>query len=217
MNPVKHWVSRNWGLKLFSLLIAVILWAAVASESSSEIGMDVPLEYRNIPAHFEITDDRTNTVDVRLRGSSNLIKGITSKDVSTAVDLNGMKAGEHTVRLTSQNVEAPFGAEVVRVEPTLVRVNLEPTLSATVPVSPTIEGEPAAGFRIANVLVNPANIVVEGPESRVRVLQAMSTLPIRIDGRQSTLLESIDLNVPDAHLQLRGSPVVSVRIEIRSQ
>src|SRR5262245_35862 len=119
MNPVKHWVSHNWGLKVFSVLMAVVLWTVVASETTSEIGMDVPLEYRNIPSNLEITDDRTNTVEVRLRGSSNLIKGVTTKDVSTAVDLNGMKAGEQTIPLTSQNVVAPFGAQVVRVEPSL--------------------------------------------------------------------------------------------------
>ena len=56
-------------------------------EASSEIGLEVPLEYRNIPPQLEITGDMTNTVQVRLRGSSNVIKDITAKDVSTTIDL----------------------------------------------------------------------------------------------------------------------------------
>jgi YbbR domain-containing protein len=179
--------------------------------------MDVSLEYRNIPPYLEITDDRTNTVDVRLRGSSNLIKGITSKDVSTSVDLNGMKAGEQTIPLTSQNVVAPFGAQVVRVEPALVRVSLEPTLSSTVPVVPMVEGAPADGFKVVQVAANPPKVVIDGPESRVKAVESIPTLPIHIEGRKSSLIQSIDLNLPDVHLRLRSPSAVSVRIEIQRQ
>jgi len=36
----------------------------------SEVGFEVPLEYRNIPAQLEITGDTANTVEVRLRAGN---------------------------------------------------------------------------------------------------------------------------------------------------
>ena len=44
---------------MVSLILATMLWMAVANQASSEIGLEVPLEYRNIPAQLEITGDMT--------------------------------------------------------------------------------------------------------------------------------------------------------------
>src|SRR5438876_9824787 len=114
MQSARHWITHNWLLKIVSLILATMVWMAVANEASSEIGLDVPLEYRNIPPQLEITGDMTNTVQVRLRGSSNVIKDVTAKDVATKIDLGKMRTGEKIVALSPQNVHAPFGAEVIR-------------------------------------------------------------------------------------------------------
>ena len=94
MQSPRGWIFNNWFLKIASLFLAGLLWAAVSNEASSEIGLEVPVEYRNIPQFMEITGDMTNTVQVRLRGSSNVIKNITARDIATTIDLNKMKAGE---------------------------------------------------------------------------------------------------------------------------
>src|SRR5690349_10572187 len=97
MRPLKRWqlwFTHNWHLKVISLVLATMLWMLVATETSSEIGMEVPLEYRNIPPQLEITGDTTNTVQVRLRGSANIIRDISARDVSTTIDLSRMRPGE---------------------------------------------------------------------------------------------------------------------------
>ena len=55
MRSPKYWITNNWHLKIVSLVLAVMLWMAVANQASSEIGLEVPLEYRNIPRQLEIT------------------------------------------------------------------------------------------------------------------------------------------------------------------
>src|SRR5215471_13744875 len=146
MRSAKYWITNNWHLKIVSLVLAAMLWMAVANQASSEIGLEVPREYRNIPRKLEITGDMTNTVQVRLRGSSSLIKGITAKDVSTTIDLGKMTSGEKSVPLSPQNVQAPFGAEVIRVNPSSVRFDLERTMRKSVPVIATVLGQPSDGF-----------------------------------------------------------------------
>ena len=106
MRLLRDWVLHNWFLKVFSLLLATMLWMTIASPTSAEIGLEVPLEYRNIPPQMEITGDTTNTVQVRVRGSVNVIKGVSSKEVSTTIDLGAMKVGEKIIPLTPQNVQA---------------------------------------------------------------------------------------------------------------
>ena len=217
MHPLKHWITHNWFPKIFSLVLATMLWITVASETSSEIGLEVPLEYRNIPAQLEITDDTTNRVEVRLRGSPNLIKEVTPKEVSTNVDLSSMKPGEIVFTLTSRNVQAPFGAEVVRVNPSRVRINLERTISKMAPVVPTIQGQPARGFEVGKVLLNPSRIRVEGPESRISKLDSVSTLPILVDGKRADIVQSADLDVPDPQVRLQRPSTINIRVEIRAK
>jgi YbbR domain-containing protein len=211
---MKHWILQNWFLKVVSLLLATLLWAAVSNQASSEIGLDVPLEYRNIPSQLEITGDMTNTIQVRLRGSSNVIKGITSKDVSTTIDLGKMRTGEKIVALSPQNVQVPFGAEVIRVNPSTVRFTLERTVTKTVDIVPTMAGQPDNGFEVGQVFVNPNTVEVEGPESLVDMLSAVATTPIRLDRKQSSFEQTADLDVLDPQIRLQHPSAVNVKIEI---
>jgi YbbR domain-containing protein len=215
MRSPRHWLIHNWYLKLISVVLAVMLWMLVASETSSEIGMEVPLEYRNIPSQLEITGDTTNLVQVRLRGSANVIRQISAKDVSTTIDLSKMRSGDKIVPLSPQNVQAPFGAEVIRVNPSSVRFNLERTMTKTVPVVPAISGLPADGFEVGKVFADPKTIEVEGPESRVNTLESIATVPIRLDRRQSRVEQTVDLDVPDPQIRLSHPGPVNVRVEIR--
>ena len=215
MQSRKHWLTYNWPLKIVSLVLAAMLWMAVANEASSEIGLEVPLEYRNIPPQLEITGDMTNTVQVRLRGSSNVIKEITAKDVSTTIDLGKMVAGEKIVPLSPQNVQAPFGAEVIRVNPSSVRFNLERTITKKVPVMPTIVGLPTDSYEAGKVTVNPSVVEIEGPESRVNTILSIATVPIRLDRKQTRVEQTVDLDVPDPQIRLQHPSPVSVKVEIR--
>src|SRR6516225_9186670 len=177
MQSLRHLLTHNWHFKIVSLVLAAMLWMAVANQASSEIGLEVPLEYRNIPPQLEITGDMTNTVQVRLRGSSNVIKDITARDVSTTIDLAKMLGGEKIVPLSPQNVQAPFGAEVIRVNPSSVRFNLERTVAKTIPVAPMTIGQLPDGFE-ARISVSPATVEIEGPESRVNTLSSIATVGI---------------------------------------
>jgi len=198
-----------------SLVLASLLWLGVSHEVSSEIGLEVPLEYRNIPADLEITGDTTNMVQVRLRGSSNVIRDVTAKNVSTTIDLSRMRVGEKIVALSPQNVQVPFGAEVIRVNPSTVRFSLERTLVKTVPIVPVVVGQPAEGYEIHEVKLSPAIAQVEGPESRLNTMMSIATVPVRVDGKQSTIEQTADLDVPDPQIRLQRPSPVSIRVEIR--
>ncbi len=214
MRSAKYWITNNWHLKIVSLVLALMLWMAVANQASSEIGLEVPLEYRNIPRRLEITGDMTNNVQVRLRGSSSLIKDITAKDVSTTIDLGKMTSGEKIVPLSPQNVQAPFGAEVIRVNPSSVRFNLEQTITKTIPVVPTITNQLTEGYELGKVEVSPSQVQIEGPESRVNTLNSIATVAIRVR-RESPVEQTADLDVPDPQIRLLHPSPVNVRVEVR--
>lgn len=214
MQSLKHFLTHNWFAKLFSVVLATVLWLAIASETSSEIGIEVPLQYRNVPPHLEVTEETTNVVEVRLRGSANLIKELSPQEISTTVDLGGMEPGEKVFPLTIQNIQAPFGIDVVRVNPSRVRLNLERTLSKLLPVAPNVMGKPAAGFEVKEISVVPNMVEVQGPESKVRDLETASAGPVDIEGANSDIHASVDLDISEPLVRLQYYSAADVRVKI---
>jgi len=208
-------LTHNWFEKLFAVLLAVLLWITVASETVSEIGIEVPLEYRNIPPQMEITGDATNTVEVRLRGSSNLLREITASDISTTIEVSKLEAGDHIIPLTPRNVQAPFGIEVLRVNPSRVRIHFERTISRRVTVVPQIEGVPGTGYEVRHILISPSSVELQGPESRVAPLESISTEPVNIEGKVADIQTAVDLDISDPLVRLQQTTTVQVRVEIR--
>jgi YbbR domain-containing protein len=215
MNNLKSLVTHNWFIKLLSLILAAMLWFAIASESSSEIGIEVPLEYRNIPPELEVAGQTTNMVQVRLRGSSNMIKEVSPQQVTTTIDLRGSTPGDKTFPLTPQNVSAPFGLGVVLVNPSRVRVTLERTISRALPVTAVLDGTPASGFEVKEVRISPETVEVHGPESIVASMASMPTVPLRVEGEKSDLREVVDLDPGESMLRLTNASPVEVQVLIR--
>jgi YbbR domain-containing protein len=212
---MKDLLLRNWHLKLIALVLATALWAQVARTPTSEIGVSVLLEYRNFPQKTEVYGDATNRVEVRLRGPSSLLRSVAEEDVSLSVDLSGMAVGQEKILpLSPDLVHAPFGVEVVRVNPARVRLTIEPTVEKTVRVTPVFSGSPKEGFQTENTASTPATVEIEGPESHVRGVSAISTTPVSLTGRNATFIETAELDIQDPVVRVPKATSVKVEIKI---
>jgi YbbR domain-containing protein len=213
---MKDLLLRNWHLKLISLALATVLWAQVARTPTSEIGVSVILEYENFPEKTEVYGDTTNRVDVRLRGPSSLLRAISAQDVSLSVDMGRMALGQEKVLpLTPDLVRAPFGVEVVRVNPARVRLTVEPTKAKTVRVVPVLEGSPRNGFEAEKTTITPGVIEIEGPESHVREVETVSTTAISLKNKSASFTETVDLDITDPVVRIPKATSVKVEVRIR--
>ena len=126
MAALREWVTHNWGLKLVALALSFVLWAAVSTEPPVEIGYTVPLEFRNLPAALELGPDAPTQVRVRVRGRSTLLRRLTPADLAISVDMTDAQPGEMLIRLSASHVEVPYGAELVRISPSELRLHIVP-------------------------------------------------------------------------------------------
>ena len=159
-NPFRHF----W-LKFAALGLGTLLWITISGQQV-ERSIVVQLQFRNIPASLEMTGDTPHTIDVRLRGASGQFSQLAPSDVVATVDLTDTKPGPRIFPLTVDHVSVPLGIEVKSVEPATIRLNLERSSSVEVAVSPTIDGDPAPGYEIGEIVSDPKTVWVVGPESR---------------------------------------------------
>ena len=126
MRFLREWVLSNWLLKLIALGLSFLLWTTYTAEPIVEVGYLVPLEFRNIPADLEISGEVPTQVHVRVRGRAALLRRLSPAGLEVAVDLAGRRPGETRIHLSPDQVTAPYGATVVSISPTEVRVPLLP-------------------------------------------------------------------------------------------
>jgi YbbR domain-containing protein len=175
-------VLHNLGLKVIALALAVGLWLAIARDPVAEIAVDIPVEIRNLPQDLEISSEVVPKAQVRLRGPQRIIHELQSSDVYAAIEFNGVRPGERTFDLTALQIHQPAGLEVVQIVPSQFHLAFDVRLTREVPVQPRVTGSFAQGYRIGQVVANPATVSITGPKGRVEAVESATTEPIDVSG-----------------------------------
>jgi YbbR domain-containing protein len=79
-----------------------------------------------MPPQLEISGDVPTSVHVRVRGRSALLRRMVPADLNLRMDMNNAKQGVASLLITTEKVGVPFGATVVEVSPSEIRVTLVP-------------------------------------------------------------------------------------------
>jgi YbbR domain-containing protein len=193
---------RNIGLKVVATGLAVLLWLTVGSDFFVERSVRVPLVFRNVPTTLEIAPGAPDSVEVHLRGRSSMLTG-DQGEVLMSVDLSDASAGSRVYHLRTDQVTSPFGVEVTQVYPASVMLTLEQTGLRVVPVRATIEGEPAEGFVIKEVIVDPQTVEVVGPLRTLSSLKQAMTETVMIAGAKDNVTKMVSIGIVDAAMRLR--------------
>jgi YbbR domain-containing protein len=204
---------RNIGLKIAALGLGVLLWVTISGQQV-ERSVLVQLQFRNIPASLELTGDTPRTVDVRVRGAAGLISALEPYQVVATVDLTDTRAGLRIFPLTNEQISVPLGVDVKSVDPPTISLTLEKSAIAQVEVRPTIDGDPAAGYEMGEVTVQPSRVEVIGPESHLQDRPAAVTERISIEGATAAVNETVSLGLTDPAVRLRQTQSARVTIRI---
>jgi len=205
---------RHLGLKFVSIVLAALLWVAVAGEQTVERALRIPLEFSNLPADLELVGDPPNVVDVRVRGSSGALNRIAAGELVAVMDLRSARPGRRLFHLDGSDVRSPFGVEVVQVNPSSLSVTFEPSGTKVVPIVPAVEGEPADGFVVGTVTANPSTVEVLGPVSVLERMTQAITEPVSVSGASAPVTETVNVGVPDAAARLRTPETARVSVAV---
>ena len=115
------------------------------------------------------------------------------------------------------NKGAP-AAEGLRIKPEVIEVTLPVARlpAKIVSVRPQVTGEPAEGFQVGQITVEPSTIIVSGPAAMLAEVTSVSTLPLDISGANSTQTGDLRIALPqDVKAEIERAKV-TVTIEPRT-
>jgi YbbR domain-containing protein len=131
------------------------------------------------------------------------------------VDVSKLGEGDHVVRLSTEQVEAPSGVQVLRVWPAVVRLTVAGAAVKSVRVVPQIRGTPAAEYALGRVAVEPQIVQVKGPRTTIEERTTVETAPIDVSGIRQSVTRSVGLLLPDSVATTQRT--VQVTVEIRPE
>jgi YbbR domain-containing protein len=217
---LKNLFIKNWGLKLFSFFVALIIWLALMPEGKtfSEKNLTIPLELYNTPPEMELVRKPPSTVDIKIRAPRSLIDQITPANVRAVLNLENARLDQREYPLNKSMISIPSGAEVKEIYPSQVNLALERTREIMLDVEPNITGKLKEGFKMEAVRVSPPQVLIRGPESKIKAGGKVRTSPIDISGlSQSAEFEAV-LILPKPDVRLASSiSTVKVAILIRKE
>ena len=212
-----HWLREHvFGhltLKMVSILIALVLWYAVAHDQPAEIALSVPIEFYNTPEHLEISSERIQRAEIRVQGPARVLREMTNADVDAVIDLAGARVGQHTFDLTPKQIRhLPHNVHILQVVPSQVRLDLDRSASKVVNVTPRVIGTFAGGYRLGEVQANPAQITIVGPQTRLNNIDSAITDPVDATGLVGRATFTTQAFVGDPLVQLLNPEPIHVTV-----
>ncbi len=204
---------------LVALIAASLLWYAATGKRRATISVrstKANLTLVNMPSDLLLTSSVPDTITLQLRGPLTL--NPTAGGIPEVfLNLTEAVPGRATYPIDLSGVRLPPEVEVIAVEPTEIEIELERVLLRSLALNPAVEGNPAPGFIVTLVQVDPARITVQGPETRLSRLEDVMTSPVSVEGATGSVEAVVTPILTDPLLRvLTGSPV-TIRVNIGPQ
>jgi len=220
---IRNWLRgtfvENWPVKLLSLIVAVILWLHVlgTEDPQSTQAITVPVVPVNEPEDLKTISITPDTVELRLRGRESALAQAQTSRIRMEANLRGATVGENEVPLRIAGV--PYTLGVRQGYPTSARVELDKVITRPRPVDDIIRGEPARGFVIEQVTVDPEEVTVKGATSIVREV-ARAVVVVDVSGINQSAPFEVEVEARDnRNVAVTGvefdPPAATVQVNVR--
>ncbi|MDD2943735.1 MAG: YbbR-like domain-containing protein, partial [bacterium] len=217
---VKNFFTENLGLKLFSLLAAMLLeFYFFSPDNTVSIEMQIAIELQNTPSERVIVSptgaQRGLFSKVELVGPHHLIESVKSSPPVFRIVLPDSPPSELHFQLRREDLRLPNGVQVKGIEPSTYRLEFDRLIRRELKVQLDTVGEAAAGYHVKSLKVFPETVFARGPSGELEGRQSVSSLPLDISNMQNS--DRLDVSLTDVgKLTSLEVNLVSVQVEIEA-
>jgi YbbR domain-containing protein len=209
-------VRRNAGLRAIALLLAIGLWFFVnAGQRGALAPMRVPISYRALPAGLVIVNQRPESVQIEVRGPRTLLSLLNPDRMVLRLDLSGVTPGQAVYKIGPEMFNVPRQTDVTRIVPSQIVLDIDRITDRQVPIHVNVQGQPAAGYRVAAAKANPPAATVRGPSRFVFHTDGVQTSPVEVNGAKSDVAQPVSLVPPSDRVTVLGPEAAVASVTIR--
>jgi YbbR domain-containing protein len=160
VNPMEKKPGSTIGLKIISIIMAILLWFFVINQGELGVrqnSIQAELKYSGLPAGLTVIGPQT--VQVKLWGAFK-----ETGNVQAYVNLSGLSQGEYSLPV---NVQPVKGAMFTSVQPKKVKVTLKEIGNNIVPIKYEVRQNPPEGYSLLKVIITPEKCLIRGGQSAI--------------------------------------------------
>jgi diadenylate cyclase len=116
---------ENWRAKLAALVFVSLVWAAVAGGQTITRPTAAYVGFVNLPEELSLGAGTQKQINVKVRGRRRDLGRLSPGRLTVDVDLKGLAAGRHDLRINAEDIDLPGGLTVDRFWSQNVQVELE--------------------------------------------------------------------------------------------
>lgn len=193
---LKDAVVTNWPIKLTALILSAVLWAAVAAEepTTQEIPVNLVLE---APPGRGLNGSLPAVSATYLGPWREITKLFTSPPIVRKVVPDTVSGTEFTVTLSLDDLlaDADVDARAQAIQPAEFVVTLDDVTRRAVRVTPRVQINPDSGYMmVGGLAVTPSRVTVVGPDSIVRSIRDVPTMPVSLTGVRAPVGQTVPLD-----------------------
>jgi YbbR domain-containing protein len=210
-------IFGNLGYKVLAIVIALFLWLVARGSSSVERGFDIPVVLQGVPDDLVVVNQGADVVNVRLLGTRSALRNFNPERLEYPLEISEAKPGQADFEVDLSRFDLPRGARVVSRSPSRIELSLERRIGKTVKVKPDLEGQPAEGFRVAEIAIDPPRVRIAGARSEVLRLSEVATETIDIAGASGPVEREVRISAGPGHVWAESPRTVKVRVVVEAE
>ncbi len=233
--PRKIWkrITHQWGWKLGSLFLAVLLWGSLISQDTTltreKVFNDVSVSIVGASdlqeSGFVVVDglDQLEKVRIKANVPQRYYSSATASRYSVRLDLTQIKsAGEQSVKLTATSSSSSLYGTVTDISVPQITVTVEECVSKhNVPVEVNVIGDVPEGYYAYPATSDPSRVDITGPRSVVdQVARCVVTLDLstlQAPEENQAYIMPIKTALPFRFTNTSGEVLDQTHLTVRSQ
>lgn len=198
-------ITNNWGLKLLSVVIAFVLWLVVVniddpviSYTHTGVLVDI-INADSLTSKGKVYEvlNNSNVISVTLIGKRSVIESIGKDDIKAVADIQDLTLMD-TVSIKVTTTKNVNKLDAIKSDINALELSIENLKDIHLPVVVNMEGTPASGYVVGDVVTNQNTIKVSGPESVIDQIDK-AQCDISVEGRTTDISTSADIKLLDQY------------------
>jgi YbbR domain-containing protein len=211
MNFLKKHILNDFKLKILSLVLALMLWVAVAYMGESRMSIAVRVSAENLGRNLIISKMDPDEVLVTLDGPISILKNIRSRDVRIPLDLANVKEGRQVFSLNKDNVFRPEGLRVDAIKPDYVVIETDSIMEKRLKTVVKLDKKWMSMYAVKSWA--PRYVTVEGSRDALKGRDSIVTLPV--DGGFLSEEEEVDVGLDTKDMVVRRIVPDNIKVILR--
>lgn len=215
MVSMKNRILNHFGLKVISLVIAIVVWIIVANlddyKTTKQIS-GIEIEFVNGDAIteknkvYEVPEG--TTIDIVVKGRRSVVEELTSEDFKAVADLSKMSV-TNAVTVEVSAISSYVARDLtISYTNNAVTIAVENKIEKQLPITVRADAEVAEGYAIRNKTATPNLITVRGAESVVNMIEEV-VVDVDVTGANHNLTA----NAQPVFLDHSGEVIESTKFE----